>query len=123
MEKPRCRDFLRPIFLPFAHEDRRGLLRQAAYGAIFDEVQRVHEVFSYLQGVVGADGGMGRFILTGSSRFDLIESILEGLAGRASLLTLLPFFLADLHGTNRASASVDELVYRGLCSTDIRSTD
>lgn len=98
----------------FAREDPRAFLRQAADGAILDEVQRVPELFSYLQGMVDADRRMGRFILTGSSQFELIESITQSLAGRASMLTLLPFSLAELQSANRAPASVDELLYTGL---------
>lgn len=57
----------------FATEDPRAFLRQVTDGAILNEVQRVPELFSYLQGVVDADRRMGRFILTGSSQFELIE--------------------------------------------------
>ncbi len=98
----------------FARDDPRAFLRQAADGAILDEIQRVPELFSYLQGIVDADRRMGRFILTGSSQFELIESITQSLAGRASMLTLLPFSLAELQSANRAPASVDELLYTGL---------
>jgi len=77
----------------FASEDPRAFLRQAADGAILDEVQRVPQLFSYLQSMVDSDRRMGRFILTGSSQFELIESITQSLAGRASMLTLLPFSL------------------------------
>ena len=79
-----------------ATEDPRAFLRHASDGAILDEVQRAPELFSYLQGVVDADRRMGRFILTGSSQFEVIESITQSLAGRVSLLTLLPFSLAEL---------------------------
>jgi hypothetical protein len=98
----------------FATEDPRAFLRQVADGAILDEVQRVPELFSYLQGVVDADRRMGRFILTGSSQFELIESITQSLAGRASMLTLLPFSLGELQAVDRAPATVDDLLYRGL---------
>ncbi len=98
----------------FAIEDPRGFLRQASDGAILDEVQRVPELFSYLQGVVDSDRRMGRFILTGSSQFELIESITQSLAGRASMLTLLPFSLPELQAAGRAPSSVDELLYAGL---------
>jgi predicted AAA+ superfamily ATPase len=98
----------------FAREDPRAFLRQAADGAILDEVQRVPELFSYLQGIVDADRRMGQFILTGSSQFELIESITQSLAGRASMLTLLPFSLAELQQAKRAPASVDELLHTGL---------
>lgn len=98
----------------FAREDPRAFLRQAADGAILDEVQRVPELFSYLQGIVDADHRMGQFILTGSSQYELIESITQSLAGRTSMLTLLPFSLAELQQAKRAPASVDELLYTGL---------
>jgi predicted AAA+ superfamily ATPase len=98
----------------FAREDPRAFLKQAAGGAIIDEIQRVPELFSYLQGIVDADRRMGQFILTGSSQFELIESITQSLAGRASMLTLLPFSLAELQQAKRVPASVDELLYTGL---------
>jgi predicted AAA+ superfamily ATPase len=97
-----------------ATEDPRAFLRQASNGAILDEVQRAPELFSYLQGVVDADRRMGRFILTGSSQFEVIESITQSLAGRVSLLTLLPFSLAELQAAGRAPASVDALLHTGL---------
>jgi uncharacterized protein len=98
----------------FARDDPRAFLRQAEDGAILDEVQRVPDLFSYLQGIVDADGRMGRFILTGSSQFELIQSITQSLAGRASMLTLLPFSTAELQAVGRAPASVDELLHAGL---------
>lgn len=98
----------------FATDDPRAFLRQAADGAILDEVQRVPQLFSYLQSMVDADRRMGRFILTGSSQFELIESITQSLAGRASMLTLLPFSLPELQVAKRAPATVDELLYAGF---------
>jgi hypothetical protein len=38
----------------------------------------------------------------------LIESITQSLAGRASMLTLLPFSMAELQAADRAPSSVDE---------------
>ena len=98
----------------FATEDPRAFLRQISDGAIFDEVQRVPSLFSYLQSTVDADRRMGRFILTGSSQFELIESITQSLAGRASMLNLLPFSLGELQAVDRAPPSIDELLHRGL---------
>lgn len=98
----------------FASEDPRGFLAQAQEGGVLDEVQRVPELLSYLQGVLDADRRMGRFILTGSSQFDLLESITQTLAGRVSMLTLLPFSLGELQAAGRAPDSVDALLYVGL---------
>lgn len=38
----------------------------------------------------------------------------ERLAGRASMLALLPFSMAELQVTNGAPASVNELIYTGF---------
>ncbi len=98
----------------FATEDPRAFLRQASDGAIFDEVQRVPGLFSYLQGMVDGDRRMGRFILTGSSQFELMESITQSLAGRASMMTLLPFSLGELQAVGRGPSSVDDLLHAGF---------
>ncbi len=103
-----------PDIREFATNDPRGFLAQTEGGTILDEVQRAPELFSYLQGVVDAGRETGRYILTGSSQFQLIESITQSLAGRTALLTLLPFSLTELQNTEKAPESVDELLYRGL---------
>lgn len=98
----------------FAMEDPRGFLNQAPDGAIFDEVQRCPLLFSYLQGVVDADPRPGRYILTGSSQFELLASMTQSLAGRAGLLTLLPFSLGELQAAGRAPTDVDTLLQSSL---------
>lgn len=98
----------------FASEDPRGFLRQMKAGAILDEVQRVPDLFSYLQGEVDARRDMGRFILTGSSQFHLMESVTQSLAGRSAVLTLLPFSLSELQAAGRAPKTIDDLLWRGL---------
>lgn len=103
-----------PDVRAFAIEDPRAFLRQASDGAILDEVQRAPDLFSYLQGIVDADRRMGRFILTGSSQFERMESITQTLAGRASMLTLHPFSLTELQAVDRAPDSVDDLLYSGF---------
>jgi len=64
-------------------------------GLIIDEAQRVPELFSYLQGIVDSSGRMGRYILTGSQNFLLLEKITQSLAGRAAILHLMPFSAAE----------------------------
>ncbi len=59
---------------------------------IIDEVQKTPEIFNYLKIEVDKDrNNYGKFILTGSSQFMMMEKITESLAGRIGLLTLLPF--------------------------------
>ena len=79
-----------------AAEDPRGFLRRIeSQGAILDEVQRVPDLFSYLQGFVDESRG-GPLVLTGSQHFLLSDKISQSLAGRVAILELLPFSLAEL---------------------------
>lgn len=80
----------------FAIEDPRGFLRLWHEGAIFDEFQNVPDLPSYLQGMVDADPMPGRFILTGSQHFALMQRVSQSLAGRTAVLQLLPFSMAEL---------------------------
>jgi predicted AAA+ superfamily ATPase len=79
-----------------ANSDPRGFLVRYGNGAILDEVQRTPSLFSYLQGEVDRDPTPGRFILTGSQHFGLVESITQSLAGRIALLRLLPLSLDEI---------------------------
>jgi predicted AAA+ superfamily ATPase len=75
----------------FAKTDPRSFLEQFGEKVIFDEVQNVPELFSYLQTKVDAEGKMGNFILSGSQNFNLMEKITQTLAGRVALFRLFPF--------------------------------
>jgi predicted AAA+ superfamily ATPase len=80
----------------FARNDPRGFLAEFPDGAVLDEVQRVPELLSYLQGLVDDDARPGRFILTGSQHFGLSEAVSQSLAGRTAILHLLPPSLGEL---------------------------
>lgn len=80
----------------FALEDPRGFLAGCPDGAVLDEIQRAPELVSYLQGIVDADPTPGRFILTGSQQFELMNRVSQSLAGRTAVLRLLPFTLAEV---------------------------
>ena len=75
----------------FAEDDPRSFLAQyEKAGAVFDEVQRVPEIFSYLQGVLDRHQRPGQFILTGSRNFLMMERVSRSLAGRVGIIKLLP---------------------------------
>ena len=61
----------------FAVEDPVAFVRRFPEGAVIDEAQYGPELFSALQTVVDADGRPGRFVLTGSQNFQLIERIAQ----------------------------------------------
>lgn len=79
------------------HDDPNKFMRIYANKIIFDEVQKVPEIFNDIKVAIDADRQTaGKFILTGSSQFNLIKSITESLAGRIGLLSLLPYQYAEM---------------------------
>lgn len=69
-------------------------------GVIFDEAQRVPQLFSYLQGYIDKYEKPGFYILTGSQNFLLLQSITQSLAGRIALFELLPLSIKELEQSN-----------------------
>lgn len=98
----------------FALDDPRGFLGRFPEGAILDEVQRAPQLLSYLQRILDASRRMGRFVLTGSQQLGLMSGVTQTLAGRAGLLELLPFSLAELEAAGRAPTTLERLLATGL---------
>ncbi|MCD4824176.1 MAG: ATP-binding protein [Phycisphaerae bacterium] len=89
----------------FAHEDPKGFLGQFSGKVILDEAQRAPDLFSYIQGIVDEHQSAGQFILTGSQNFLLLHQISQTLAGRCSMLHLLPFSRTELAGKSMMDVS------------------
>ena len=98
----------------FADKDPRRFLARFQEGAILDEVQRCPDLLAYMQNRVDTDRRAGQFILTGSQHFGLLSNITQSLAGRAGLLELLPFSLAEIQRAQCAPITVDNLLLKGL---------
>ncbi len=79
-----------------ATTDPRGFLADYPAGAIFDEVQHVPQLLSYLQEILDSSREKGRFILTGSQNFLVTNQVTQSLSGRIGILTLLPLSVAEL---------------------------
>jgi predicted AAA+ superfamily ATPase len=79
-----------PDVRAFALEDPRGFLKQFPKGAILDEIQNGPQITSYLQEIIDRDPAPGRWVLTGSHNFSVMESTSQSLAGRSAVLNLLP---------------------------------
>lgn len=104
-----------------ALSDPRRFLAQYPTGAVLDEVQRMPELFSYLQTVVDRDRQMGAWVLTGSPQLGLRSQISQTLAGRVGLLELLPFTLGELQAapedtpaTALARGPLEQVLWQGL---------
>jgi predicted AAA+ superfamily ATPase len=95
-------------------EDPLGFLKAyAKKGVVIDEAQKLPELFSYLQVVVDESGEMGKFILTGSQNFLLLEKITQSLAGRVAVLHLMPFTINELDKSGLLEDEVDRLLFTG----------
>jgi len=103
-----------PDIRAFAIDDPVGFLNEYSARVIFDEVQRVPELFSYIQSRVDASGQMGQFILSGSQNFHLLKSITQTLAGRVALFKLLPLDFSELKAQSLLDASYTRTLFRGF---------
>ena len=98
----------------FASEDPRGFLATYSSGAVIDEAQLVPGLLSYIQTRVDRERKKGQFILTGSNQFLLEEKLAQSLAGRVSLLRLLPLSLSELDACGIERGTLFELMFKGF---------
>ncbi|MBQ9359454.1 MAG: ATP-binding protein [Lachnospiraceae bacterium] len=98
----------------FAMSDPRGFLQGYETPCIIDEIQRVPELFSYLQTKVDNDNVMGEYILSGSHNFLLMEKVSQSLAGRTAVFTLAPFSISELSSAEMLCTNADELMLKGF---------
>lgn len=97
-----------------ASQDPRAFLKKYDRGAIFDEVQHVPALLSYLQGVVDETPEKGKYVLTGSQNFSLNSAIAQSLSGRISMISLLPLSLHELQTLEEPIDSIFNGGYPGL---------
>jgi predicted AAA+ superfamily ATPase len=103
--------------IDFFTADPAAFFHQYDRQVIFDEVQKVPELFNYIKMSVDENREEnGRFVITGSSQFSFIKGITESLAGRIGLLSLLPFQFSEIPAGLRAEA-----VYRGSYPEVVRT--
>ena len=81
--------------------DPRGFLDELRPPVLFDEIQNAPELFDYIRARIdGKPRKMGQWLFTGSQEAPLMRGVSESMAGRAAILQLLPFSLAE---TDRVS--------------------
>jgi len=105
------------------YNDPEKFMRIHSDKVIFDEVQKVPEIFDYIKLAVDRDRqSAGKFILTGSSQLSFSQEIAESLAGRIGLLTLLPYAYEEMPQKHRL-ASLYCGAYPELVDKDFRLLD
>ena len=100
----------------FAIEDPEAFFETATDGAILDEIQRVPELLSYIQVIVDESKQKSMFVLTGSHQFKLMSSINQSLAGRTSIITLLPYSIPEMQNAyvDFNSKSYEQIIFDGF---------
>jgi uncharacterized protein len=98
----------------FAVSDPRYFLQSFKNGVIIDEIQYVPELFSYIQGIVDNGSQVGRFVITGSQNFLLMEKISQSLAGRVAVVNLLPFSMDEIRKENLLSDNFETSIFKGF---------
>lgn len=93
--------------------DPRGFLQRHPAPIIFDEVQNVPALVSYIQEIVDEKGTSSLFVLTGSHQPALQAAITQSLAGRTALLELLPLSIDEVRSTGTVLER-DKLLYTGF---------
>jgi len=106
-----------PEMRELATSDPKTFLRRFKPPAILDEVQRVPDLLSYIQGLVDENPDeKGQFILTGSHQPLLRERIAQSLAGRTSILILYPLSFGEVlsHDESFKENAAHKWIYRGF---------
>ena len=104
----------RPEIRELAMRDPRALLEEHSDGVIVDEAQYAPKLFSYVQVQTDADRKPGRFILTGSQNFLLMEKISQSLAGRTAIYHLLPFSISELQSAGLLAPDYESQILKGF---------
>ncbi len=78
-----------------AKDDPKGFLNQYQSPLIIDEIQYAPELLSYVKTKIDENRKPGQWLLTGSQNFALMQNVSQSLAGRAAILSLLPFSISE----------------------------
>lgn len=85
--------------------DPNAFLAQNKPPVVIDEIQYVPELLSYIKTRIDEDRKPGHWIFTGSQNFTLMRGVSQSLAGRAAVLSLLPFSVTEV--LDRGGAALD----------------
>jgi len=83
------------------HTAPEHLLNQYPEPVIIDEIQYAPSLLRHLKYLIDQDRTPGRYLLTGSQVFPLMEGVSESLAGRCAVLNLHTLSRAELLDTGR----------------------
>ena len=97
-----------PVNAEAARTAPEQLLDQHPEPVIIDEIQYAPSLLRYIKYRIDKDRSPGRYLLTGSQLFPLMQGVSESLAGRCAVLSLYTLSRAELLDTGTA---IDETSY------------
>ncbi len=97
-----------PVNAEAARTAPEQLLDQHPGPVIIDEIQYAPALLRYIKYRIDKDRSPGRYLLTGSQVFPLMEGVSESLAGRCAILNLYTLSRAELLDAGKA---IDETSY------------
>lgn len=96
----------------FALNDPVAFLEQNSDGMFIDEIQKTPMLMEYIQGVVDRNPNR-KFLLTGSSNFEMMRDLSESLAGRSGVFELMPMSLSET-AFLRTNSNLSQQLFDGL---------
>ncbi|MCQ2188631.1 MAG: ATP-binding protein [Paludibacteraceae bacterium] len=95
----------------FAMNDPIAFLNQNGDDGLFiDEIQKAPQLLEYIQGIVD-NNPQRKFLLTGSSNFEMLHGLTESLPGRAGVFELYPMTISE---GCRNQQSLDNILFDGF---------
>ncbi len=92
--------------------DPRALFATYGHRMVLDEVQRLPQLLSYIQGIVD-EHPEALFVLSGSHNMLMMEGVSQTLAGRTAIFYLHPLSYAELEPHLPADISANRLCWQG----------
>ncbi len=96
--KPQYLTFDDPTVLAAAKENPKSFVETTVPPIIFDEIQRVPELFLPLKAMVDRNRTAGGYLLTGSANVLLLPAVADSLAGRMEVLNLGTLSQGEIEG-------------------------
>ncbi len=87
-----------PTQVVSARSDPKHFFSLITPPVIFDEIQYIGELFSYIKMEVDRRKAKGLYIMTGSQQYALMQNVTESLAGRVGILVLHGLSLREQYG-------------------------
>ena len=96
----------------FALNDPVAFLGQTDNPLFIDEIQKAPDLIEYIQGIVD-NRPERKFLLSGSSQFEVMKGVSESLAGRSGVYELMPMSFSETCGISSAK-DLDTLLFDGF---------